>query len=99
MDYADSLREVLIRKINRAERDLSQLKMDYCRFVYGISHRSRVRSADITYQIKSVDLESMQRMSNGEWTRPAIFGVRLDDKNAPATEVAEAIDESWVAVR
>lgn len=37
MDYAASLRQVLIRKITRAERDLDQLKLDYCHFVYGIS--------------------------------------------------------------
>ncbi|OZG69721.1 hypothetical protein BTA51_29720, partial [Hahella sp. CCB-MM4] len=72
-DYGESLKDVLTRKIIRAERDLQQLKMDYCRFVFGITHRSKVRHDDQVYLVKSVDLESMKRLENGEWSQPGIF--------------------------
>ena len=42
MDYANSVQTVLLRKIQKAEQDLVQLKLDYCRFIFGLTHRTRV---------------------------------------------------------
>ena|SRR5690606_35716531 len=95
MNYAEGLREVLIRKINRAERDLHQLKLDYCRFVYGISHRSRVASQDGVYQVKAVDLDSMCRLDTGEWSKPRISGVKLDSNHRPLGLDVVLLDRNW----
>jgi len=75
-DYASGLKDVLIRKINKTEQNLYGLKLDYCRFVYGLSHRSKVTYDQVVYQVRTVDLDSMVRTENGEWTKPNITAVR-----------------------
>jgi len=95
MNYAEGLREVLIRKINKAERDLHQLKLDYCRFVYGISHRSRVTADDGVYLVKSVDLDSMSRLDTGEWSKPRISGVKLGQDQRPIGAELVLLDRNW----
>lgn len=98
MDYADSLRQVLIRKITKAERDLAQLKLDYCRFVFGISHRSRVRVDGQMFLVRSVDVDSMPRLETGEFGKPSIFGIPVGTTsiNAGADLVSLGID--WETV-
>lgn len=79
MEYADGLKSVLIQKINKTEKNLYSLKLDYCRFVYGISHRSKVMYDQVLYQVRSVNLDSMVRSEKGEWSRPEISAVRVAD--------------------
>lgn len=79
MEYADGLKNVLIQKISKTEKNLYNLKLDYCRFVYGISHRSKVMYDQVLYQVRSVDLDSMNRSEKGEWSRPVISAVRVTD--------------------
>ena len=79
MEYADGLKNVLIQKINKTEKNLYSLKLDYCRFVYGISHRSKVMYDQVLYQVRSVNLDSMVRSEKGEWSRPEISAVRVAD--------------------
>ncbi|MFT6907099.1 MAG: hypothetical protein ACJAS1_003773 [Oleiphilaceae bacterium] len=79
MEYADGLKNVLIQKINKTEKNLYSLKLDYCRFVYGISHRSKVIYDQVVYQVRSVNLESMSRSEKGEWSRPEISAMRMSD--------------------
>jgi len=98
MDYAGSLRDVLIRKINKTERDLAQLKLDYCRFVYGLSHRSKVFYEGHVYQIKSVDLESMKRNEQGEWSKPNVSGVLLSNEAMTAQGDLISIGDNWELV-
>ncbi len=74
MDYGDSVQKVLVRKIRKAEQDLVQLKLDYCRFVFGLTHRARVVSDGKVYVVRSVDVDSMQNAEDGGLTRPAISG-------------------------
>ena len=62
MDYGDSVHKVLLRKIQKAEQDLLQLKLDYCRFIFGLSHRARVTSNGNSYVVRSVDVETMERL-------------------------------------
>ncbi len=95
MDYSSSLRDVLIRKINKVERDLVQLKLDYCRFVYGLSHRSKVYFKGNLYQIKSVDLESMSRNEQGEWSKPHVCGILLDSSNPGAPDEVVTLGDEW----
>ncbi|WP_020407257.1 hypothetical protein [Hahella ganghwensis] len=97
-DYSESLKDVLIRKIVRAERDLQQLKMDYCRFVYGVSHRTKIRHDGGVYLLKSVDLDSMQRMDNGEWSQPSVSGVLIDDEGNEASQDIIQIAPGWMLV-
>ncbi|MFE8069945.1 hypothetical protein QQM79_02705 [Marinobacteraceae bacterium S3BR75-40.1] len=78
MEYADSLKHVLIRKINKAERDLVQLKLDYCRFVFGLTHRSCVIKDGQTYRVVSVDVDAMVRREDGQYDKPPIIGVPLE---------------------
>lgn len=95
MDYGESLRQVLIRKITKAERDLYQLKMDYCRFVFGISHRSKVSFEGDTYQVKAVDLDSMTRSETGEWSKPRVSGIAMaEDQSLSESEVVQ-IGNNW----
>lgn len=75
MDYADSVHQVLLRKISKAEQDLMQLKLDYCRFIFGLTHRSLVRVEDVIYRVQSVDLDSMTRDDSGSFCKPAVTGV------------------------
>ncbi|KEF32402.1 hypothetical protein D777_01036 [Marinobacter nitratireducens] len=84
MDYGDSVQKVLLRKIRKAEQDLVQLKLDYCRFVFGLTHRARVVSAGVTYVVSSVDVESMANTDDGEFTRPVITGLPADQAGSNA---------------
>lgn len=86
MDYANSVQTVLLRKIQKAEQDLVQLKLDYCRFIFGLTHRTRVTSGGKVYLVRSVDVESMERLEDGTFTRPAI-SVATED-NATETLLA-----------
>ncbi|UZE94610.1 hypothetical protein [Alkalimarinus alittae] len=95
MDYTESLRGVLVRKINKAERDLQQLKLDYCRFVYGISHRSKVACDESVYLVKAVDLDSMVRNEEGEWSKPQVSGVLLDSDFNPVGGGVIQIGKRW----
>ncbi|WP_198343305.1 hypothetical protein [Oleiphilus messinensis] len=99
MDYGDSLRTVLIRKINKAERDLYQLKLDYCRFVFGLSHRSRVTADQSCYQIKSVDLDSMTRTESGDWCKPNVAGILLNSELQPLGGEVIQLGNSWESMR
>ncbi|MBW7469885.1 hypothetical protein [Marinobacter sp. F4218] len=78
MDYGDSVQKVLLRKIRKAEQDLLQLKLDYCRFVFGLTHRARVVSDGTVYLVRSVDVESMKNTEEGGFTRPAIAGMPIN---------------------
>lgn len=90
MDYADGLKDVLIRKINKTEKSLNELKLDYCRFIFGLTHRSKVIYDQVVYQVRSVDLDSMIRGEKGEWSRPEISGVRYEpNQNSLNGEVVE----------
>ena len=75
MDYGDSVQKVLLRKIQKAEQDLMQLKLDYCRFIFGLNHRSKVVSNGVTYQVRSVDVDSMARQEDGSFGKPLVSGV------------------------
>lgn len=81
MDYGDSVQKVLLRKIRKAEQDLMQLKLDYCRFVFGLTHRARVLVDGAVYVVRSVDVDSMTNADDGGFTRPEITGTRADDKD------------------
>jgi len=95
MDYADGLKDVLIQKINKTEKNLYGLKLDYCRFVYGLSHRSKVIYDQVIYQVRSVDLDSMVRSKKGEWSRPLVSGVRIDsDRSFLEGEVVN-LGQNW----
>lgn len=78
MEYGESVQKVLLRKIRKAEQDLMQLKLDYCRFVFGLTHRARVVSEGSSYIVLSVDVESMAATEDGEFTRPSLSGVPAD---------------------
>mgnify|MGYP000079535340 CR=1 FL=1 len=95
MEYADGLKNVLIQKINKTEKNLYSLKLDYCRFVYGISHRSKVIYDQVVYQVRSVNLDTMTRSDKGEWSRPEISAVRVSDLGkADQTEPVD-LGRSW----
>lgn len=98
MDYADSLRRVLIRKINKSERDLDQLKLDYCRFVFGISHRSRVRVGGRVFLVRSVDVGSMERLESGEFGRPALTGIPGEAKGPVTDANLVPLGKDWEAL-
>jgi hypothetical protein len=85
MDYGASVQKVLLRKIRKAEQDLAQLKLDYCRFVFGLTHRARVVSDKTVYIVCSVDVESMDNTEDNDFTRPSIMGTPADqpDYQAP----------------
>jgi hypothetical protein len=94
MDYADGLKKVLIQKINKTEKSLYSLKLDYCRFVFGLSHRSKVMYDQVIYQVRSVDLDSMTRSEGGEWSRPEISVVKLKD-NCPVDDEIIELGRNW----
>lgn len=96
MQYADSLRKVLIRKINKAERDLTQLKLDYCRFVFGLSHRSQVKVKGKLFLVRTVDVDSMARLDDGEFGKPEIAGVPVGVEGSN-TELKQ-LGKSWEVV-
>lgn len=79
MDYGDSVQKVLLRKIGKAEQDLLQLKLDYCRFVFGLTHRARVTANGQTWLVRSVDVESMTYTEDGEFTKPVVTGIPEGD--------------------
>lgn len=92
MDYGDSVQKVLLRKIQKAEQDLLQLKLDYCRFIFGLTHRSRVESDGKSYIVRSVDVDSMQRLEDGSFSRPAITGAPAD---APESTEPRELGTDW----
>ncbi len=94
MDYADGLKNVLIQKINKTEKSLYSLKLDYCRFVYGLSHRSKVIYDQVLYQVRAVNLDSMVRSEQGEWSKPHISAVRLKDNSTVDDEVIH-LGQNW----
>lgn len=75
MDYGESVQKVLLRKIQKAEQDLVQLKLDYCRFIFGLTHRSKVTLDGATYLVRSVDVDSMKRHEDGTFSKPEIAGI------------------------
>jgi len=95
MDYADGLKNVLIQKINKTEKSLYSLKLDYCRFVYGLSHRSKIIYDQVVYQVRSVNLDSMSRSDKGEWSRPEITAVRLDAFSMPEKDEVVDLGRNW----
>lgn len=95
MDYAESVHQVLLRKINKAEQDLMQLKLDYCRFIFNLTHRSLVRIDETVYKVQSVDLDSMTRDESGAFGKPDISGVPLD---APPGCEARNLGKGWSVV-
>lgn len=97
MDYADGLKDVLIRKINKAERGLTTLKLDYCRFVYGLTHRSKVMYDQVIYQVRSLDLDSMARNEEGGWSRPDVFAAKLKAGQSQASLDSEIsnLGQNW----
>lgn len=92
MDYGDSVQKVLLRKIQKAEQDLLQLKLDYCRFIFGLTHRSRVVCDGKSYVVRAVDVDSMERLEDGRFSRPAISGAPAD---APETVEAQNLGTDW----
>lgn len=95
IDYADNLSGVLLRKINKAERDLIQLKLDYCRFIFGISHRTRVLVGKNRYLVREVHLESMQRNAAGDYERPEISGILLDASGQMVNDELVLLGRDW----
>ncbi|WP_227546101.1 hypothetical protein [Marinobacter fonticola] len=95
MNYADSVHQVLVRKINKAEQDLMQLKLDYCRFIFGLTHRSLVNVRGKVWQVQSVDVDSMTREDDGGFCRPVVMGVLA---GAPAGTNPVALGNQWVIV-
>lgn len=75
MEYGESVQKVLVRKIRKAEQDLTQLKLDYCRFVFGLAPRAKVEWGGGSYLVLSVDVDSMKSTDDGAYTRPAVSGV------------------------
>lgn len=92
MDYGDSVQKVLLRKIQKAEQDLLQLKLDYCRFIFGLSHRTRVTSKGTSYVVRSVDVESMERLDDGSFSRPEVTG---SPAGTPDTADAVNLGVDW----
>ena len=92
MNYGDSVQKVLLRKIQKAEQDLVQLKLDYCRFIFGLNHRSRVTSGDTTYTVRSVDVDSMARQEDGSFGKPRISAV------ADGSESVQELGTDWELV-
>ena len=92
MEYGDSVQKVLLRKIRKAEQDLVQLKLDYCRFVFGLTHRARVISDGQTYLVRSVDVDTMKPTEEGTFSKPAIAGTAVD---AGHTADAVPLGTNW----
>jgi hypothetical protein len=92
MDYGASVQKVLLRKIRKAEQDLAQLKLDYCRFVFGLSHRARIVSGGTVYIVCSVDVESMENTEENDFTRPSVTGTPADQ---PDYQTPVALGTDW----
>jgi len=75
MNYGDSVQKVLLRKIRKTEQDMLQLKLDYCRFIFGLTHRARVLVDGEAYLVRSVDVDSMVTLDDGSLGKPVISGV------------------------
>ncbi|MGO1658327.1 MAG: hypothetical protein ACTHYN_06870 [Marinobacter sp.] len=93
MEYGESVQKVLVRKIRKAEQDLTQLKLDYCRFVFGLAPRTRVERDGASYLVLSVDVDSMEPTDNDAFTRPAISGVPT---NKPDQTEPVQLGKNWV---
>lgn len=78
MDYTESLKPVLLRKIRKAEQDLIQLKLDYCRFVFGLNHRSSVQVGGRRFRVHSVNVDSMKPQPDGSFSRPELTAIPLE---------------------
>ena len=89
MDYGDSVQKVLLRKIQKAEQDLLQLKLDYCRFIFGLSHRTRVISNG-NVSSKHPTLPTTPYDVSQETYRP----VNKKNERHPFLPVARAQDEN-----
>ena len=85
MDYGESVQKVLLRKIRKAEQDLVQLKLDYCRFVFGLTHRATVSANGQSWVVRAVDVESMAYTDDGEFTKPVITGTPANDEASRET--------------
>ncbi|QSP93859.1 hypothetical protein LPB19_11700 [Marinobacter salinisoli] len=85
MDYGKSVQQVLLRKIYKAEQDLLQLKLDYCRFVFGLTHRARVVHDGKTYIVRSVDVDTMRHLEDGGFSKPVIMGTPAIQPERPDT--------------
>lgn len=99
MDYADGIKQVLLRKIHKAERDLLQLKLDYCRFVYGLNHRALVQVQGREFQVSSVDVDSMRLLPDGSFSRPEVIGLPVDQSDQPDQARAVPVGCEWTLVR
>lgn len=93
MNYGASVEKVLLRKIRKAEQDLIQLKLDYCRFVFGLTHRARIISEGRVYIVCSVDVESMENTDDDTFTRPVVSGTAEDQPNYQAPVI---LGRNWV---
>ncbi|WP_166263853.1 hypothetical protein [Marinobacter caseinilyticus] len=93
MQYSDSVQQVLLRKINKAEQDLLQLKLDYCRFIFGLTHRSKVEVEGQVYHVRSVNVDSMVRKDDGSFSAPEVTGVPVD---SPVGAEASTIGKQWI---
>jgi hypothetical protein len=93
MDYGASVQKVLLRKIRKAEQDLAQLKLDYCRFVFGLSHRARIVLEEKVYIVCSVDVETMENTEEGTFSKPVVFGTPADQPDYP---VPINLGRTWV---
>lgn len=76
--YADGVKSLLLRKIRKAEHELVQLKMDYCRFIFGLSFGALVVSNGKLYVVDQVETESMQLLDSGDWSRPSLQARPVD---------------------
>ena len=76
--YADGVKSLLLRKIRKTEHELVQLKMDYCRFVFGLSFGALVVSNGKLYVVDQVETESMQLLDSGDWSRPMLHARPVD---------------------
>jgi hypothetical protein len=92
MDYGESVQKVLLRKIQKAEQDLVQLKLDYCRFIFGLTHRSKVISNGVTYMVRSVDVDSMLRNEDGSLSKPDVSGIPEGSDNEADSR---SLGHSW----
>ena len=92
MDYGESVQKVLLRKIRKTEQDLLQLKLDYCRFVFGLSHRSRVIANGQCWIVRAVDVDSMDHTEEGGYSKPSLTAVLAD--SSQVTEVV-SLGTDW----
>jgi len=99
MDYADSVHQVLIRKISKAEQDLLQLKLDYCRFIFGLSHRAQVSLEGRRYQVVSVDVDSMVRQDDGRFSKPTLVGELVTESRQGQESKVVSLGSDWELIK